>query len=297
MANGFTPVGQRDDYSQPRRQVGDLLIDSYPSGGYTPVPSQAGLKTVDHIGAPVTNNGYTLRLVGGKVRAYTGASGSPTVTDLFPDVKGGVSADHLTDQASEGVNAHYVMGATAGNDATLNGAGVSTGLTNPDVTRNLNLGLSSVGGATAVAGNIVVTGTDRDGNPLTESVAIIPGAIAAGKFRNRRLVKPFATVTLVQSDTPQPADILVSIGLGTKVALRTNLKTPASGDVKAVTKGGNAVAYTVDTTYNAVAIGVDLADNDDLVAEYAVAGSGGTLTQEATAATNLGTARCEFVGQ
>lgn len=279
-----------------RSTSGTFTVTSYTAAG-EPIANASYLadKTVYAVEFhnPRTSAGYTPSYDGTKLRAHksaTAAGGSAAVTDLLPDVLGGVAASHLTDQASAGANVDALMAATAGDDATLTGAGITLGLSDPDYPRNLNIGVSSVGGATAIAGNVIVTGVFSDGS-TSETIAIPTGAVAAGKFRNKVGTKVCISVSNVALDTAQPADILVSVGLGTKMGLSQPLDTPAAGDVEAVQKNNAKANYSVDTVNNAVTFTADLADDDDLAIEFVadLEGTAGLIATEASAADNIGT--------
>lgn len=297
MAVTFTP--SYTDLVGPYKHIhGTATIASYTASGETVTGSTFGVASIRSIAFDEgrTSNGYIPTFDGTKIHAYQATGDGDRVTAIMPDIKGGVNANHLVDQASAGVNSTYVMAATAGNDATLTGAGVTAGLTAPDYYgRNLNVEISSVGGATATAANVIVTGTFTDGT-TTDTIAIPTGAVAAGKFRNRVGTKVALTVTNVQLDAAQPADILVSVGLGTIVGLPNAFA--ANGDVKTVQKNTAKVGsgtYTASAAKQSVDLGADLADNDEVLVEYETSGSAGFNT-EVAAATNVGTMRVTVVG-
>ena len=85
---------------------------------------------------------------------------------------------------------------------------ITTGITNPDVARNV-----VVKGAVATStGGVVVTGTDYAGVSLNETIALSGTAIVVG-------LKAFATVTQVVLPVTSGAGDGVSVGVGSKLGL------------------------------------------------------------------------------
>lgn len=87
--------------------------------------------------------------------------------------------------------------------------GIATGFTNPDVPRNV----TAKGNASGITGNVVVYGTNRKGESITETIALSGASEIAGN-------KAFATVTAV--DLPAETNVgtdTVSIGRGAKLGL------------------------------------------------------------------------------
>ena len=104
---------------------------------------------------------------------------------------------------------------TAVLSATASAAGstVTTGITNPDVPRNVT---ATPGGTTAnvTAVSVVVNGTDIEGNALTETLP----AFTAGASTAVTGSKAFATVTSIVLPIVG-ASTTVAVGLGAKVGL------------------------------------------------------------------------------
>jgi hypothetical protein len=293
-----------------RSVVGVLTVPTSGSGGTAisagsggTVPHLKGLTRLEMLD-PTFSSGHLasftendLKVHGKKLAA---ANVSQSVTDLLPDAKGGLAANQAS-SGSNPVNGAFVH-ALAAADTTLR----NSGITNPTYARNLVAVIKSVLGGTlpATMGSITFIGTDINGNALTETkslAALASVVISAGGYVAVVASKAFATLTSYQLTvdlTATVSDAQLSIGLGTKFALRQALATPASGDVKAVQKNTAAAAYTVDTANNLVSFSADLADNDDLYIEYMATGSSaaGLATVEAPASTNLGTVRVRAVG-
>jgi hypothetical protein len=89
---------------------------------------------------------------------------------------------------------------------------VTTGITNPDVPRNVTI----TGNAVGITGNVVVTGTNKSGQTITETIAASGTATVAGN-------KAFKTVTSVQLPTRNAGGDTISIGTGTKLGLSRKL--------------------------------------------------------------------------
>ena len=85
---------------------------------------------------------------------------------------------------------------------------ITTGITNPDVVRNVVV----KGAIAASAGNVTVTGTDYAGNSLTEIIALSGTTAVAG-------AKAFATVTGIDLPVSAGAGDGVSVGVGSKLGL------------------------------------------------------------------------------
>jgi hypothetical protein len=91
--------------------------------------------------------------------------------------------------------------------------GLTAGLTNPDVPRNLTV----KGNASGIAGNVVVHGLNEDNVAITETIALNGTASVAGN-------KAFKTVTSVDlpAKTNSSGDT-VSVGVGSKLGLGERL--------------------------------------------------------------------------
>lgn len=116
---------------------------------------------------------------------------------------------------------------------------VTAGITNPDVTRNVEMAF----GATWDGGNVTVTGTDALGAAQTELFTANPGNTVVG-------VKVFATVTAFSyagSGVGTHATNTVSLGVGNKLGLSKKMVT----DVIKVLVAGVEDLATVDKTNNA----------------------------------------------
>jgi hypothetical protein len=107
---------------------------------------------------------------------------------------------------------------------------LTTGITNPDVPRTLRL----VGNTSTVTGNVVIAGTDSNGDAITETVAM-NGTTAVETTR------AFHTVTSITLPARGASGDSVSVGLGSKVGLyhhlteNTVLKSIFNGAVDAGT--------------------------------------------------------------
>ena len=116
---------------------------------------------------------------------------------------------HLT-VAPDAATATYVHAAI-----TLPAAGttvVTTGITNPDVPRNLSI----VGNEADIVGNVVIVGTDLNNDALTETIALNGVTSVKG-------TKAFKTVTSITVPARQDADEAVSVGVSDKVGLHHKL--------------------------------------------------------------------------
>lgn len=107
--------------------------------------------------------------------------------------------------ATAAVRAAYTLGATA--------ADVTSGITDPDVPRNLTI----TGNAGGIAGDVVITGTDYEGVTLTETIALSGTSTVVGS-------KAFKTVTSINfpAKTNGSGDT-VAIGTGAKLGLSRRL--------------------------------------------------------------------------
>lgn len=221
-----------------------------------------------------------------------------SVVDQWSDITGGIAANLTSDQAGVPEGSADVMAlsdavaTTSGNLAHT--AGKSTGITNPVVPRNVTITQKAdTAGVTFTAANVVVTGTDQFDQAITDTIAIQTGAVASNNHRLTVGTKVFKTITNVRLTAAQPTNAQISVGVGTKIGLRSKLATPASADVKDVMKNTAAVGsgtYVVDTTNHAVDMGANLADNDDVSIQY----EAGEV--EAPSGTNVGSVRGIFYG-
>lgn len=253
-----------------------VAISSHPAGGQAITPADLGLGHIDDIllKSPVTSTGFLVHYDPDNLKIKCLQPGGH-ITEIFPDIEGGESADQTSDSATAPVNSTYVMGLSDANATTsdnlAHSAGKSTGLTNPSDTsespgngpagRNVVVVQKNndAGSITFTAANIIVTGTDQFGNAQTETIAIDTGAVAAANFRWKKGTKVFATVTNVRLTAAQPANAQISIGLGTIIGLRG--KITGESDIKAVEKAGAAVSsatYVGSATTHSVDMGADI---------------------------------------
>ena len=105
--------------------------------------------------------------------------------------------------------------------ASVTSSNVTTGITSPDVPRNVT---ATPGGTTAnvTAVSVVVTGTDIEGQVLTETLPAFTAASSSAVTGS----KAFATVTSIAIPAVGSATT-VAVGLGSKLGLpfRTSLNT------------------------------------------------------------------------
>ena len=85
---------------------------------------------------------------------------------------------------------------------------ITTGITNPDVVRNVVV----KGAISASTGNVVVNGTDYTGTSITETIALSGTTAVAGN-------KAFATVTEIDLPVSAGSGDGVSVGVGSKLGL------------------------------------------------------------------------------
>jgi hypothetical protein len=85
---------------------------------------------------------------------------------------------------------------------------ITTGITNPDVVRNI----VAKGAIATSTGNVIVTGTDYAGAVLSETIALSGTNVVAG-------LKAFATVTQIALPISSGTGDGVSVGLGSKLGL------------------------------------------------------------------------------
>lgn len=119
---------------------------------------------------------------------------------------------------SELLPAEIALGSPAAPSATAvhaaitlsNGAAqdITTGITNPDVPRNVTI----KGNAANEAGDVVITGTNRNGDVITETIALNEANEVVGN-------KAFKTVTNIHVPARTTAGDTVSIGRGAKIGL------------------------------------------------------------------------------
>lgn len=116
----------------------------------------------------------------------------------------------LFEQAPLAVSNTAVLASTT---LTASPQTITTGLTNPDVVRNI-----VIKGAIATStGNVVIKGTDFAGNSLTETIALSGTTVVAG-------AKAFATITEIDLPVTSGAGDDVSLGVGSKLGLPLTLE-------------------------------------------------------------------------
>jgi hypothetical protein len=108
--------------------------------------------------------------------------------------------------APAAISATYVHAAVTLTTAVLT---VTTDITNPDVPRTV----TAKGNASGIAGNVIVTGTNMEGEKITDTIALSGTAEVEG-------VKAFKTITAIQLPikTNTSGDT-VSIGIASKIGL------------------------------------------------------------------------------
>jgi len=131
----------------------------------------------------------------------------------------------------------------------------------PDAPRNLSVTVTNVA---SPSGNVVVAGKDPMGNSISESFTISPGSTVVGNS---------AFININASGITIPAGVsssdTVSVGLGSKLGLLGTIYSDArDGTVYSVKKPDDQTdltGYTLNTTYNTVAIDAGVATNDDFL--------------------------------
>lgn len=270
--------------------IADITFDSsYPTGGESLTANQFGLNTLDFV-LPAPAGGYVLEFdhANSKLKAFTpvnAQSAHSHVNTLATtsknlsliqsggDIKGSANTDSANADAASAPTNGTAVAALA---AVAAGAWTHGALTNPDRGRNVCITiLNDSGGALNLyegAMAFTVTGTWR-GAAQTETITLTSTAgnkaVANTKYRYVYGSKPFDTVTDITVDHVCDNGLKIGAGLGSKIGLPTDLKTPAEADVKKITKTAVALAATgiVDTTNMTVNLGA-LADGDDFEIVY-----------------------------
>jgi len=85
---------------------------------------------------------------------------------------------------------------------------VTTAITNPDVPRVVRI----KGNAAGITGNVVVVGTDIQGNSITDTIVAVDDTAVDG-------VKAFATVTSITVPARTQSGDTISVGLGAALGL------------------------------------------------------------------------------
>lgn len=304
----------------------DLTFDSaYPPGGEAITPAQVGLGNIHQV-IPGTSAGYLCDwdYVADKMKVLTPVAAASAHTHaataktfIYPhsgkDIKGSANTDsENADAASLPTN-----GALVGAETAVAGeAYVFPATAHPDQGRNVCIVFhNDSGGALNLFEGVMtftVTGTWR-GAAQTTTITFTSTAgnkaIANTKFRYKYGNKPFDTVPTVTVDNICDNGLKIAVGLGSKIGLPMDLKTPAEADVIKITKTAAHLAATgiVDTTNMTVNLGT-LADGNDFLILYRVTdyisaiASGGAVSAavapEVANDTNLSalTVRCQFIG-
>lgn len=115
------------------------------------------------------------------------------------------------------VSAPAAASVLAATNTVSAGTTITTGITNPDVPRNLTI---TTGGTTAniAAGDVVITGTNVEGKVITESFTMadnLNGSVTGNKA--------FKTVTSVAFPAADGTAATISVGVGAKIGLNHRL--------------------------------------------------------------------------
>ncbi len=270
--------------------VADVTLDdSYPTNGESLTAQQFSLGALDFVHA-APSGGYMFEFdhTNKKLKAFTPVklqAAHSHVNTLTPtaktlrlvhagsDIKGSANTDAANaDQASLPTNGALVVAETA----VAAGAWTPAAYVNPDMGRNVCICVHNDSGGPlnlyegAMA--FTITGTYR-GAAQTDTITITSTAgnkaVATAKYRYAYGTKPFDTVTAAVVNNICDNDLKISVGIGSKIGIPTDLKTPAEADVVKITKNAANLAPTsiVDTTNMTVNLGV-LADNDDFEIVY-----------------------------
>ena len=143
---------------------------------------------------------------------------------------------------------------------TLNASSTKTvtDCTNPDCYRALSI----KGNASGISGNVVLVGTDYNGNPATDTIAASGSSVVSG-------VVPMATVTSATLPARHASGDTISIGtsnafgLWTPVELAADVLTVERVALAAWAVLGLTTDYTVDLTHQTVTLGT--VTNGDVV--------------------------------
>jgi hypothetical protein len=141
--------------------------------------------------------------------------------NLFPENIDGqrVKTDVKGLGVRQGFTAHVQINpenAVAGNNTgvlaatplTASEQAIITNITNPTVPRNVTI----IGNAVGIAGNVVVKGTNYNGDQITETLALNGTTTVAGN-------KAFKTITEIDLPVQTAAGNTVSVGVGEKLGL------------------------------------------------------------------------------
>ncbi|MBU7006306.1 hypothetical protein [Phosphitispora fastidiosa] len=283
-------VKKRNKFGNGYAVTADVTLDdSYPTGGEALTAKQFGLAVLNFI-LPSPAAGYIFEFDhdNSKLKAFTPVKAQAAhshVNTLTPtaktlrlvhagaDIKGSAN----TDSENADADALPTNGALVGAETAVADAAYAFPATaNPDMGRNVCIVFhNDSGGPLNLFEGVMtftVTGTYR-GAAQTEDITFTSDAgnkaMATAKYRYKYGVKQFDTVTDVTVDNICDNAIKIAVGIGSKIGLPTDLKTPSEADVVKITKNAAdlAVAGTVDVTNMTVNLGA-LADNDDFEIVY-----------------------------
>jgi len=238
--------------------------------GMIPIPNGDGR---DYVYVPATNTLKVMSRTGGGLQTYNPGGG---------DIFGAVNADSLlVDEAALPLNANLIDTL----HAVLAGPAWAYSEDNePDVARNLCITLKgAAAGSVIPAGTytFTVTGTFR-GAAQVETISFVfagaEGTLAAANHRYLYGNKPFERITSVVI-TPAhlanlPVDLLIGVGVGTKLGLPSETLNNAESDILKIVNTG--VDLTVTGKFSATNKTVqpgNMANADNISIQY-VAASG-----------------------
>lgn len=164
----------------------------------------------------------------------------------------------------DAVSATAVMAAT---NLGAEASNVTTGLTNPDVPRNVTI----KGNVSGITGNVVVTGTNVNGDTITDTIALNGTTEVAG-------VKAFKTVTSValpvcSHTAAQQIETATAVGTITKAGDATVTVTAAALGDSSPLAIDFAVALDDTAADWAAKCRAALSENDEIAAHFEVGGT------------------------
>lgn len=302
---------------------------SYPTGGESLTPAMIGLSAIDHLKAD-DKSGYTFEFdyTNNKLLVYRSAGFTPAGTVDAPTFTGSALSTHvhaatgLTYTATDGslvysyapgggdikgsantdsVDVDQAAAPTNGDlidtlHAVAAGAWSYSEDAEVDVPRNVCILLKAPGAGSTVEAShsFDIVGTFR-GAAQTETItfSFADTSLAADQYRYQYGVKPYDSLTSVTANglTVTQNDLLIGVGIGSKIGMPVNSDTGADADFLKLTKNAAdlAVAGTTDHTNKTINYGA-LSNGDDVSMVYVIDfdGAAGTLGGS-TAATSAGT--------
>lgn len=138
--------------------------------------------------------------------------------------------------------AAVMTAASVSNTATTT---FTTGITNPDVPRNLSVTIANGTANNVAAGNITVTGTNVEGKVITEDFAITdntPATVVGNKA--------FKTVTSVLVPQQDGTGGTVAVNTGSKLGI--NMRNLATSVIKVLTRSATGVEALEDASASAL---------------------------------------------